>query len=381
MDRERTSVQSWDYTLVNCKRRISACSINFILCCDAWVDQGGINPLCCIVIPIALPHNTHPNWHFILGNVSTLWNADTQIVNSQFWISLCHLYITDYWEPAPNHNSVNYESAEYIDNNSVGDNIPEVCLPSMLHNMFPFISSAAIDCGDPGTPTNGQRILSSTTYDSVVGYICDAGYIIQGSTRRTCLFNEQWSGSLPECSRECLNTSIVGHLSMHYGCMKYSITVWGLVNNPVHIKSQSQEVRPNRLIMHTDVCGIINIYAKYKMLAKTLSELVNSWACRLLCVHACMYALQLTVPFNWLCCLFYDGTMKVHSSHDYAPWTGEPCLTKYTWNWNAMLCMPPFAITIWFLLHLLSPLQLLTVATLALPLMANTLSPVQPTTL
>ena len=64
-----------------------------------------------------------------------------------------------------------------------------------------IVSSPAINCGDPGTPTNGQRTLSSTTYNSVVTYTCDVGYALQGSNSRTCQSSGQWSGSLPQCQR------------------------------------------------------------------------------------------------------------------------------------------------------------------------------------
>ena len=63
----------------------------------------------------------------------------------------------------------------------------------------------AVDCGDPGTPTNGQRTLTTTTYNSVVYYTCNTGYNRQGSNRRTCLANGQWSGSLPRCNRKFLH--------------------------------------------------------------------------------------------------------------------------------------------------------------------------------
>ena len=65
-----------------------------------------------------------------------------------------------------------------------------------------FLSFLAVDCGDPGTPTNGQRTLSSTTYNSVVTYTCNAGYTLEGSNSRTCQFTGQWSGSVPQCNRE-----------------------------------------------------------------------------------------------------------------------------------------------------------------------------------
>ena len=66
--------------------------------------------------------------------------------------------------------------------------------------MYLFVPAySAFDCGDPGTPTNGQRSLSSTTYNSVVTYTCDLSYTLQGSNSRTCQSNGQWSGSVPQC--------------------------------------------------------------------------------------------------------------------------------------------------------------------------------------
>ena len=72
----------------------------------------------------------------------------------------------------------------------------------------------AIDCGDPGTPTNGQHSLSNTTYNSVVTYTCDVGYGIQGSQNRTCQSNGHWDGSVPQClcklaiSLHCMHVSV-----------------------------------------------------------------------------------------------------------------------------------------------------------------------------
>ena len=74
---------------------------------------------------------------------------------------------------------------------------------SLLHFMtiqYAALSCAAVGCGDPGTPTNGQRSLSSTTYNSVVTYTCDVRYTLQGMNNRTCQSNGQWSGSLPQCN-------------------------------------------------------------------------------------------------------------------------------------------------------------------------------------
>ena len=64
------------------------------------------------------------------------------------------------------------------------------------------IPHTGIDCGNPGTPTNAQRTLSSTTYNSVVTYTCDVGYTLQGANSRTCQSDGQWSGSAPQCNCE-----------------------------------------------------------------------------------------------------------------------------------------------------------------------------------
>ena len=70
---------------------------------------------------------------------------------------------------------------------------------SFLFHIMP--ASSDIDCGDPDTPTNGHRHPFSTVYTSEVLYYCSMGYTLQGSDRRTCLSNGEWSGNLPQCNR------------------------------------------------------------------------------------------------------------------------------------------------------------------------------------
>ena len=78
----------------------------------------------------------------------------------------------------------------------------------VIKQVMCYVRHVDIDCGDPGTPTNGQRSLSSTTYNSVVTYTCDVGYTLQGSNSRTCQSDGEWSGSVPQCSREFTVTLI-----------------------------------------------------------------------------------------------------------------------------------------------------------------------------
>ena len=62
-----------------------------------------------------------------------------------------------------------------------------------------YLIFLATDCGDPGTPTNGQHSHSSTTYNSVVTYTCDVGYTLLGLSIRKCLYTGRWTGSVPQC--------------------------------------------------------------------------------------------------------------------------------------------------------------------------------------
>ena len=61
------------------------------------------------------------------------------------------------------------------------------------------VSVGTVDCGDPGTPNNGLRVLSSTTSGSTVEYSCVEGYMLQGNSLRTCQANAVWSGEVPSC--------------------------------------------------------------------------------------------------------------------------------------------------------------------------------------
>ena len=75
----------------------------------------------------------------------------------------------------------------------------------LCFNMVVILASSsdlAVNCSDPGNLRNGQHSLSSTTYNSLVTYTCDVGYTLQGANSRTCQSNGQWSGRVPQCTRE-----------------------------------------------------------------------------------------------------------------------------------------------------------------------------------
>ena len=60
----------------------------------------------------------------------------------------------------------------------------------------------AVDCGSPGTPTNGNAIIISTTFGTTIMYSCNETYILCGSDSRTCQANATWSGEVPDCISE-----------------------------------------------------------------------------------------------------------------------------------------------------------------------------------
>lgn len=61
-----------------------------------------------------------------------------------------------------------------------------------------------VNCGDPGTPRNGRREVSSTTFRSAVLYSCNDGFSLVGSELRVCTASGEWSGFIPTCKSELM---------------------------------------------------------------------------------------------------------------------------------------------------------------------------------
>lgn len=62
-----------------------------------------------------------------------------------------------------------------------------------------YVYNVVVDCGSPGTPTNGLSDIITTIFGSVVNHSCDDEFILCGSENRTCQANGMWSGSVPDC--------------------------------------------------------------------------------------------------------------------------------------------------------------------------------------
>ena len=63
-----------------------------------------------------------------------------------------------------------------------------------------FTLFLAVDCGPLTAPMNGSFSGNSTVFPYSVQFTCDPGFILNGSTIRTCQPNGTWSGFLTVCS-------------------------------------------------------------------------------------------------------------------------------------------------------------------------------------
>uniref|UniRef100_A0ABM5ESZ5 CUB and sushi domain-containing protein 2 isoform X2 n=1 Tax=Pogona vitticeps TaxID=103695 RepID=A0ABM5ESZ5_9SAUR len=65
-----------------------------------------------------------------------------------------------------------------------------------------------IFCGDPGIPAGGRREDRGFTYRSSVSYSCSPPLILVGSARRFCQSDGTWSGTQPSCIDSTLTTCV-----------------------------------------------------------------------------------------------------------------------------------------------------------------------------
>ena len=68
----------------------------------------------------------------------------------------------------------------------------------------PVIIAIAVECGNPGKPTNGKQIVrKGYVYGGSVKFVCDKNYTLVGTDVIYCQANRSWSSSLPRCVGTC----------------------------------------------------------------------------------------------------------------------------------------------------------------------------------
>ncbi|CAH3198639.1 unnamed protein product, partial [Porites evermanni] len=70
----------------------------------------------------------------------------------------------------------------------------------------------AVECGDPGKPTNGEQIVKKGyVYGGSVKFVCDKNYTLVGTDVIYCQANRSWSSSVPSCLADCRSPGDINH--------------------------------------------------------------------------------------------------------------------------------------------------------------------------
>eukprot|EP00794_Sanderia_malayensis_P007132 gene7132-7937_t len=116
-----------------------------------------------------------------------------------------------------------------------------------------------INCGNPGTPANGEKHGSDYRVGKSVSFDCNAGYSLRGSSLRTCGQSGSWDGAQPRCvSGVCGAGNLVGPTGSFtsrnypngYGLNEYcrwAISVKTTLKAALTIKSLKTERNTDRL--------------------------------------------------------------------------------------------------------------------------------------
>ena len=79
------------------------------------------------------------------------------------------------------------------------------------HCLIYILANPVVRCSDPGTPEHGRRQVSDSSLrlNTRIDFVCDTGYILQGTSGITCVGTGQWDYPLPSCVEESTRSDCV----------------------------------------------------------------------------------------------------------------------------------------------------------------------------
>ncbi|XP_078666423.1 uncharacterized protein LOC144908582 isoform X2 [Branchiostoma floridae x Branchiostoma belcheri] len=72
----------------------------------------------------------------------------------------------------------------------------------------PTCSRRQLQCETLTAPANGALSTTATSYQTVVNFTCNTGYVLNGTTNTTCQADRTWSNSVPTCTLDRIKVSI-----------------------------------------------------------------------------------------------------------------------------------------------------------------------------
>ena len=66
-----------------------------------------------------------------------------------------------------------------------------------------MLNNVAINCGDPGKPSNGIVIGNDYKFGATMEYECIDGYVLVGAKTGKCQDDGLWSHETPYCKSKC----------------------------------------------------------------------------------------------------------------------------------------------------------------------------------
>ncbi|XP_078667428.1 sushi, von Willebrand factor type A, EGF and pentraxin domain-containing protein 1-like [Branchiostoma floridae x Branchiostoma belcheri] len=90
----------------------------------------------------------------------------------------------------------------------------------------PVPTCTPMQCDTLTVPTNGAISTTATSYQTVVNFTCNTGYVLNGTTNTTCQANGTWSNPVPTCTPiQCDTLTVPANGALSTTATSYQIVV------------------------------------------------------------------------------------------------------------------------------------------------------------